>query len=180
MLPIAQIAWSTIPKLFDRSRFTKRGMPPSSIMNWHCSVVPKATFARAQAASSWSWGYSYRLIYFIIIGTKPALITAWMMEAPSGMDRSLRMPIIPWCWFKMLFSSFMYAIRSASSSIVYFMLKNLNLNLSTVLFPYSTSHGRWVVYLLYFLQGRYCRGCCSIRCYCWNQKAISAAEIRFT
>ena len=137
-----------MPKLLDRSRLTKSGIPPWSIINWHCLVVPEATFARARVAYNWSWGYFYCLIYSIIIETKPALITAWMMETPSDKGRSLRMPIIPWCWFKMLLPSLMYAIRSASWSIEYFVSKNLSINLITARFPCDTSDRRWVVYLL--------------------------------
>ena len=176
MLPIAQIAWSTIPKLFDRSRFTKRGMPPWSIINWHCSVVPEAIFARAQVAYSWSWWYSYCLIYLIIIGIKPASITVWIMGVFSVMDRSLRMPITPWCWFNMLLPSFMHAIRFAKLSIEYFVRINLSIHLSTVLSPCGTSHRQWVVYFLYFLQGR----CCPIQWDSWNRQAVPVIETRFT
>ena len=76
MLPIAHIACSTIPKLLDKRIFTKSGIPPLSTMDWHCAVVPEATHARAHPAYNCNWGYSCCLIYSIIFGTKPALITA--------------------------------------------------------------------------------------------------------
>lgn len=50
ILPIAHIACSTIPMLLDFSRSMKRGMPPLSIIDWHCTVVPEATLVNAHVA----------------------------------------------------------------------------------------------------------------------------------
>ena len=57
-LPMAQTAWSTRPGLFWWSSWMKMGMPPLSMTDSHCAVLPEHTLVKTQMASSCSCGYS--------------------------------------------------------------------------------------------------------------------------
>lgn len=52
ILPIAQTAYSAMSLYWELSNLTNRYIPPLSMIDYVCYVVPLATFVSAQAASS--------------------------------------------------------------------------------------------------------------------------------
>ena len=94
MLPIAQMACSTISIWLLYKICTIRFRPPLSIIDYVCYVVPEAMLVMAQVDSSCSWGYSWHFISSSSLGTVLASITSWTGEFFS-IANILRIPITP-------------------------------------------------------------------------------------